>query len=847
MTATSEPRRALVTGAASGLGAALTAALLERGDEVLATDLATPEDAAPGGPHWLRLDVRSDDDWEAARAWVEEHWGRIDLLVNNAGIAGGGRIDVCTMAEWERLTEINLFGVVRGTRAFTPMFKRQGDGVIVNVASLAGLAHPPGMAAYNAVKAAVVAFSETVAHELSPYGVQCSVVCPSYFRTNLMSSIEGADADVAEKVGQMVADSPLTAEEIAASVLRAVDQGVELIIPDGPARAAYQLKRTDRSAYDTEMRRTAARLKARADAGHDTNPAGKVRDEDAFDADAVARWLREHADDPTGLEGTPEVHQFAGGASNLTYLLRYPERVLILRRPPRGAKAKSAHDMGREFTIQSRLKPVFEYVPGMVAFCDDQTVIGSDFYVMERVDGTILRADLPDGLSLSEAEARALCTSFLDVLVELHGVDVEAAGLDDLGKGAGYVGRQVAGWSDRFRRARTDNVGDFEPVMAWLDDRQPDDVATCVIHNDFRLDNVVLDRVSDDDPLQVRGVLDWEMATLGDPLMDLGGAMAYWIQADDDEHFRQFRRQPSDLPGMLTRWEMVSLLRRAHRPHGHPATVDVLRGLRAVPVGGDRPADLLPLPPGADDEQGVRRVPAGGPLPRATVCPADRGSRRMSQLLLVRHGQASWGAADYDVLSEVGELQAQTLGRSLSSRGLVPDVVLHGAMKRQRETARLLVEAAGWGIDAELDDDWDEMNHHEVLERQPRTFHGDLPSPREFQAWFEAATHRWTAGENDHEYEESFPAFGDRVLGALGRVADRLPDSGVAVVVTSGGPIARVVTELLAGGTDQHRLLAPVIVNTSVTKLVVGSRGTTLVSFNEHGHLESTPDLVTYR
>ena len=124
------------------------------------------------------------------------------------------------------------------------------------------------------------------------------------------------------------------------------------------------------------------------------------------------------------------------------------------------------------------------------------------------------------------------------MLVELHGVDVEKAGLVDLGKGAGYVGRQVAGWSDRFRRARTDNVGDYEAVMGWLDAHQPDDVATCVIHNDFRLDNVVLD---EDDPLRVRGVLDWEMATLGDPLMDLGGAMAYWIQADDDEHFRQFR------------------------------------------------------------------------------------------------------------------------------------------------------------------------------------------------------------------------------------------------------------------------------------------------------------------
>ena len=190
----------------------------------------------------------------------------------------------------------------------------------------------------------------------------------------------------------------------------------------------------------------------------------------------------------------------------------------------------------------------------MVAFCDDQDVIGSDFYVMERLAGTILRRDLPEGLTLSEDEARTLCTNFLDVLVDLHQVDPSEAGLDDLGRGAGYVARQVGGWSDRFRRSRTDNVGDYERVMGWLDEQQPDDVATTVIHNDFRLDNVVLDA---DDPLRVIGVLDWEMATLGDPLMDLSGALAYWIQADDDEDFRAARRQPSHLPGMLTRAEMV--------------------------------------------------------------------------------------------------------------------------------------------------------------------------------------------------------------------------------------------------------------------------------------------------
>jgi aminoglycoside phosphotransferase (APT) family kinase protein len=282
-----------------------------------------------------------------------------------------------------------------------------------------------------------------------------------------------------------------------------------------------------------------------------------VREEDAFDVDAVTSWLADNADGVPA--GRPDVRQFPGGASNLTYLLSWPSRDLILRRPPTGQKARSAHDMHREFTIQSKLAPVFSYVAEMIALCDDEHVIGSDFYVMQRLEGTILRRDLPEGMALSEDDARALCTNFLDVLVELHSVDPSKAGLDDLGKGAGYTARQVAGWSDRFRKARTDNVGDYERIMGWLDEQQPaEDVATCVIHNDFRLDNVVLAPPGDDaGPLRVVGVLDWEMATLGDPLMDLSGAMAYWIQDDDDESFRKVRRQPSQLPGMMTRAEMV--------------------------------------------------------------------------------------------------------------------------------------------------------------------------------------------------------------------------------------------------------------------------------------------------
>ncbi|HEY4280768.1 MAG TPA: phosphotransferase family protein [Conexibacter sp.] len=282
-----------------------------------------------------------------------------------------------------------------------------------------------------------------------------------------------------------------------------------------------------------------------------------VRDEDAFDVDVLDAWLREQlaaAGEQAPPPGPPEARQFAGGASNLTYLLRYPDRELILRRPPEGTKAASAHDMVREHRIQQALKPVFPYVPAMVALCTDEAVLGSDFYVMERVDGVIPRTTMPQEAGTEPALMRALGDRFVDLLVELHGIDPADAGLSDLGRGAGYVTRQVAGWSDRYTRAKTWNVPSFKPVMRWLDERQPHDVRTCVIHNDYRLDNVVLDPT---DPLRIRGVLDWELATLGDPLMDLGSAMAYWIRPDDGRLSQQLRMQPSYLPGMPTRQQIV--------------------------------------------------------------------------------------------------------------------------------------------------------------------------------------------------------------------------------------------------------------------------------------------------
>lgn len=279
-----------------------------------------------------------------------------------------------------------------------------------------------------------------------------------------------------------------------------------------------------------------------------------VRAEDAFDVDAAVAWLRAHADEryAAGLAGDPEVLQFSGGASNLTYLLRFPGLDLVLRRGPSGTKAKSAHDMGREHRIQAALGPVFPYVPTMVARCDDPGVLGADFYVMERLVGTVPRREMP--VDLTPEQAARLCESMLDVLVELHSVDPARAGLDTLGKGEGYVRRQVEGWAARYRGAHTTGQPDLERAMAWLDEHQPDDVGSCVIHNDYKLDNLVL---ASDDPTRIVGLFDWEMATIGDPLMDLGAALAYWVQADDDADSQSFRRVPTHLPGMLTRAELV--------------------------------------------------------------------------------------------------------------------------------------------------------------------------------------------------------------------------------------------------------------------------------------------------
>ena len=280
---------------------------------------------------------------------------------------------------------------------------------------------------------------------------------------------------------------------------------------------------------------------------------GDVREGEELDAAAVSEWLRNQSVD---IKGEPTVTQFSGGASNWTYRLEYDNQDLILRRPPKGTKAKSAHDMVREYTVQKALKDAYPYVPEMIALCTDESVIGADFYVMERMEGIIPRANLPKDVTLNPEETRKLCTNVIDALIELHQVDyTQQPDLMELGRGEGYCERQVTGWDKRYVKAKTPNVPSYGIVRQWLNKHTPADSKTCLIHNDWRFDNVIL---AENDPTKVIGVLDWEMATLGDPLMDLGSALAYWVEDDDNIVMQQSRRQPTNLEGMMTRDEVVA-------------------------------------------------------------------------------------------------------------------------------------------------------------------------------------------------------------------------------------------------------------------------------------------------
>ncbi len=267
--------------------------------------------------------------------------------------------------------------------------------------------------------------------------------------------------------------------------------------------------------------------------------------------DKLAPYLRAHVG-PADAEVT--VAQFPGGHSNLTYLVTIAGRELVLRRPPFGSKVKSAHDMHREYHVLSHLAPVYPRAPRPVHECTDEEVIGAPFYLMERLRGVILRRQLPPGLTIDPPLARRLGEALIDGLIELHALDYRAVGLEGFGKPDGYVERQVAGWAKRYRDAETDAVPEMDTLGEWLVAHQPVSPPATIIHNDFKYDNVVLDA---NDLAKIVGFLDWEMATVGDPLMDLGTTLCYWVQPDDPPEMLALAFGPTLLPGSMKRAEVA--------------------------------------------------------------------------------------------------------------------------------------------------------------------------------------------------------------------------------------------------------------------------------------------------
>ncbi|HOP63725.1 MAG TPA: phosphotransferase family protein [Spirochaetota bacterium] len=282
--------------------------------------------------------------------------------------------------------------------------------------------------------------------------------------------------------------------------------------------------------------------------------AKEIRNGEQLDVRKLEVFLK---DSISGLDGEVTVKQFPSGFSNLTYYLKIGEREMVLRRPPFGKKAKTAHDMSREFRILSALKPVYPYCPEPYLYCEDESVIGSPFYVMQKFNGVILRRDFPKEITPDAADAEKLSRNLIGVLCELHAIDYDKIGFGNFGKPEGYVERQVKGWTQRYIDSKTDDAPDFETVMKWLVDNMPPDTGSpSIIHNDYKFDNVVL---NPQNILEITGVLDWEMATIGDPLMDLGNSLAYWVNRTDTPEQQMMRQMPTNLEGMLSRKEQVAL------------------------------------------------------------------------------------------------------------------------------------------------------------------------------------------------------------------------------------------------------------------------------------------------
>ena len=291
-----------------------------------------------------------------------------------------------------------------------------------------------------------------------------------------------------------------------------------------------------------------------------------VRAGEELDVARLELFLLSHF---SGSTGALRVEQYPSGHSNLTYLVRFGDREIVLRRPPFGSKVKTAHDMGREYRVLSRLHSAYPAAPEALLFCDDLSILGAPFYLMEPIRGIIIRRDPPAGLPFSAETARSLSESFVDNLVELHALDYAACGLSDLGKPRGYMERQVRGWIARYYGSQSHDIPEVAPISTWLADHMPPESEPTLVHNDYKYDNIVLDP---SDITRIIGVLDWEMSTVGDPLSDLGTSLAYWVDPLDSEDLQKIRWCPSTYPGSMTRAQLVErYARKTGRDVSHMA------------------------------------------------------------------------------------------------------------------------------------------------------------------------------------------------------------------------------------------------------------------------------------
>ncbi len=244
------------------------------------------------------------------------------------------------------------------------------------------------------------------------------------------------------------------------------------------------------------------------------------------------------------------VTQFSAGSSNLTYDLFNGGQHIILRQPPHGKKAKSAHDMSREYRLLKELNPYYPLAPNVILLCQDESIIGHEFFIMEKMSGFSINKNFP--FATTEQQNKKICQQFIDRLVELHALDIISEPLSKLGKPQGYLKRQLQGWQQRYCQVKTEDVPSTDNIFQWLSIHLPSSAHPhAFIHNDYKFDNLLINK-----ECEIIGVLDWEMATLGDPLLDLGCSLAYWIEANDPEPLHNLRMMPTHLPGMFSRQQI---------------------------------------------------------------------------------------------------------------------------------------------------------------------------------------------------------------------------------------------------------------------------------------------------